>query len=127
MLKNCWRNEVLAFRMKRSGRWGARLGSQVAKRLRHSHGAPHPQWHLDEMYVSIGGRWMYLWRAVDQEGEVLDFLLPARRDTRAALKLLRRLSKLQGIAPKMIITDKWKAYAAAFHKLGLIGQHPQAK
>ncbi|PCJ70636.1 MAG: hypothetical protein COA62_08695 [Rhodobiaceae bacterium] len=70
---------------------------------------------------------MYLWRAIDQDGEVLDFLVRSKRDTRAALKLMRRLLKSQGIAPKTIITDKWKACAAAFHKLGLVEQHHQAK
>jgi len=66
-------------------------------------------------------------RAIDQEGELLDFLVQSRRDTRAALKLMRRLLKHQGIAPKTIVTDKWKAYAAAFRKLGLVGHHHQAK
>ena len=108
-------------------RWVDRFGPQVAKRLRRSRGGPHPQWHLDEMYVSIGGRWMYLWRAIDQEGEVLDFLVQSRRDTQAALKLMRRLLKRNGIAPKTIVTDKWKAYAAAFRNLGLVGFHHQAK
>jgi len=108
-------------------RWVAHFGPQIAKRLRRLRGAPHPQWHLDEMYVSIGGRWMYLWRAIDQDGEVLDFLVQPKRDTRAALKLMRRLLKQQGIAPKTIVTDRWKAYAAAFRKLGLVGQHHQAK
>ncbi|MBO6544085.1 MAG: IS6 family transposase [Alphaproteobacteria bacterium] len=107
--------------------WVDRFGPQIARRLRRVRGTPHPQWHLDEMYVSIGGRWMYLWRAIDQEGEVLDFLVQSRRDTRAALKLMRRLLKHQGIAPKTIVTDKWKAYAAAFCKLGLVGHHHQAK
>tara|TARA_R110002074_G_scaffold244100_2_gene415850 strand:- start:3708 stop:4193 length:486 start_codon:yes stop_codon:yes gene_type:complete len=79
------------------------------------------------MYVSGGGRWMYLWRAIDQEGEVLDFLVQSKRDTRAALKLMRRLLKRQGIAPKTIITDKWKACATAFRKLSLVRQHHQAK
>ena len=59
-------------------RWFARFGPQVAKRMRQFRGIPHPQSHLDEMYVSIGGRWVYLWRAIDQEGEVLDFLVQSR-------------------------------------------------
>tara|TARA_R100000789_G_scaffold75321_1_gene70928 strand:+ start:92 stop:481 length:390 start_codon:yes stop_codon:yes gene_type:complete len=108
-------------------RWVALFGPPMAKRMRQTQSAPHPQWLLDEMYVSIGGSWMYLWRAFDQEGEVLDFLVQSRRDARAALKLMRRLLKHQGIAPKTIVTDKWKAYAAAFHKLGLVGKHHQAK
>jgi len=108
-------------------RWVSRFGPQMANRIRRTRSTLHPQWHLDEMYVSVGGRRMYLWRAIDQEGEVLDFLVQSKRDTRAALKLMRRLLKRQGIAPKTIITDKWKAYTAAFRKLGLAGQHHQAK
>ena len=108
-------------------RWVTRFGPQVAKRLRQSRGGLHPGWHLDEMYVSIGGRWMYLWRAIDQDGEILDFLVQAKRDTRAALKLMRRPLKRQGMAPKTIVTDRWQAYAAAFRKLGLLGNHHQAK
>lgn len=108
-------------------RWVARFGPRMAKRMRRTRSAPHSQRHLDEMYASIGGRWMYLWRAIDQEGEVLDFLVQSKRDTRAALKLMRRLIKHHGIAPKTIVTDKWKAYDAAFRKLGLVGHHHQAK
>ena len=108
-------------------RWVARFGPPMAKRMRQTRSTLHPQWHLDEMYVSIGGHWTYLWRAIDQEGEVLDFLVQSKRDTRAALRLMRRLLKSQGVAPKTIVTDKWKAYAAAFRKLGLVGRHHQAK
>lgn len=108
-------------------RWVGRFGPQMAQRMRQTRSAPHPQWHLDEMHVSISGRWMYLWRSIDQEGEVFDFLVQSRRDTRAALKLMRRLLKHQGIAPKAIVTDKWKAYAAAFRILGLVGRQHQAK
>jgi len=87
-------------------RWVDRFGLQIAKRLRRVRGAPYPQWHLDEMYVSIGGRWMYLWHLIDQEGEALDFLVQSMRDTRAALKLMHRMPKHQSIAPKIIVTDK---------------------
>jgi transposase-like protein len=70
---------------------------------------------------------MYLWRAIDQEGEVLDYLVQSKRNMRAALKLMRKLLKSQNIAPKTIVTDQWKAYAAAFRKMGLVGRHHQAK
>ena len=82
----------------------------MVKRLRRLRGTPHSQWHLDEMYISIGERWMYLWRAIDQDGEVLDILVQSKRDTRAAPKLMRRLLEHQSIALKTIITDRWKAY-----------------
>ena len=108
-------------------RWVKRFGPQIARRLRSGRPRAHPQWHLDEMYVSIGGRWMYLWRAIDQDGEVLDFLVSAKRDKKAALKLMRKLLKKYGFAPRTIVTDKWRAYAAAFRELGLTAWHHQAK
>ena len=108
-------------------RWVARFGPPIAKRLRGTRPRGHTQWHLDEMYVSIGGRWMYLWRAIDQEGEVLDVLVQSKRDKKAALKLMRKLLKKTGRTPKTIVTDKWRAYAAAFRDLGLTAWHNQAK
>ena len=108
-------------------RWVKRFGLPIARVLRRERPRAHPQWHLDEMYVSIGGRWMYLWRAIDQNGEVLDVLVRAKRDKRAALKLMRKLLKKHGFAPRTIVTDKWRAYAAAFRELGLNARHHQAK
>jgi transposase-like protein len=108
-------------------RWVKRFGPPIARSLRRERPRAHPQWHLDEMYVSIGGRWMYLWRAIDQNGEVLDVLVQAKRDKRAALKLMRELLKKHGFAPRTIVTDKWRAYAAAFRDLGLNIWHHQAK
>ena len=70
---------------------------------------------------------MYLWRAIDQNGEALDILVQARRDKRAALKLMRKLLTKHGFAPRTIVTDKWRAYAAAFRDLGLNARHHQAK
>jgi len=104
-------------------RWVMKFGPEVARRLSCDRPRPHPLWHLDEMYVSIGGRWMYLWRAIDQNGEVLDVLVQAKRDKRAALKLMRKLLKKYGLAPRTIVTDKWRAYAAAIRHLGLMAWH----
>ena len=71
-------------------RWVMAFGPAIARRLRAHRPMPHRRWHLDEMFVRIGGRRMYLWRAVDAEGEVLDVLVQARRDTAAARKLMRK-------------------------------------
>ena len=84
---------------------------------------PSGRWHLDEMVVKIGGRRMYLWRAVDDEGEVLDVLVQKRRNKHAALKLLRRLLKNQGVHPETITTDKLASYRAAARELGLTSRH----
>ena len=77
------------------------------------------------MVVRTAGKRMYLWRAVDHEGEVLDMLIQRRRDSRAALRLMRKLLKRQGFAPKLLVTDKLRSYAAAFRQLGLGCPHEQ--
>jgi putative transposase len=70
-------------------------------------------WHLDEVVITIAGRKHWLWRAVDQDGYVLDEIVQNRRNTKAAKRLLTRLLKKQGIAPKRIVTDKLRSYGAA--------------
>jgi len=77
------------------------------------------------MVIRIAGERMYLWRAVDHEGEVLDMLVQRRRDSRAALRLMRKLLKKQGFASKLLITDKLRSYAAAFRRLRLTCPHEQ--
>lgn len=104
-------------------RWVARFRTAYVKRLRSSRPRPDDRWHLDEMFVSIGGRRMYLWRAVDAEGEVLDIFVQPRRDKRAILELMRRLPKKQGIAPMSNTTDKPGSYGAALRDLGLRYRH----
>ena len=70
--------------------------------------------HAHQMVVRIGGRRMYLWRAVDHEGEVLDMLVQSRRDSPAALRLMRNLLKKQGFTPKLLVTDKLRSSASTF-------------
>ena len=77
------------------------------------------------MVIRIGGKRMYLWRAVDHEGEVLDMLVQRRRDAHAALRLMRKLLKKQGFASKLLITDKLRSYASAFRRLRLTCSHDQ--
>jgi len=77
------------------------------------------------MVVRIGGKRMYLWRAVDDEGEVLDVLVQRRRDKSAARKLMRKLLKKHGFAPTVIVTDKLRSYASAFRDIGLSARHEQ--
>jgi putative transposase len=103
--------------------WTLKFGPQIAANLRRRRCLPTGRWHLDEMYVRIGGQKMWLWRAVDDEGEVLDVLVQKRRNKHAALKLLRRLLKNQGIHPETITTDKLASYGAAVRELGLKGVH----
>ena len=70
------------------------------------------RWYLDEVFVSINGRQLYVWRAVDSEGEVLDILVQPRRDRKAALKLMRKLLKKRGVTPDSIVTDRLQLCAA---------------
>ncbi len=77
-------------------RWVLKFGQSYARRLRRFRPRPDGRWHLDEMFVTIRGRRMYLWRAVDAEGEVLDFVIQSKRNKAAALKLMRKLLKKQG-------------------------------
>ena len=77
------------------------------------------------LVVRIAGERRYLWRAVDHEGEVLDMLVQRRRDSRTALRLMRKLLKKQGFAPKLLVTDKLRSYASAFRRLRLTCPHEQ--
>src|SRR6059058_221979 len=104
-------------------RWVLKFGPRFARRLRRLRPRPSDRWHLDEMVVRIAGKRMYLWRAVDHEGEVLDMLVQRRRDKRAALRLMRKLLRKQGFTPKLRITDKLGSYGAAFRHLGLTCPH----
>ena len=94
-------------------RWGRKFGAAYAKQLRRKKPSRKDIWHLDEVVISIGGRKYWLWRAVDQDGYVLDEIVQSRRDTKAAKRLLVRLLKRQGLTPKRIITDKLRSYGAA--------------
>jgi putative transposase len=104
-------------------RWVLKFGPAIARRLRQRRPKPTAHWHLDEMVVRIAGKSMYLWRAVDSEGEVLDIVVQGGRDKAAALKLMRKLLKKQGFAPAVIVTDRLRSYAAAFAELGLAAYH----
>jgi transposase-like protein len=108
-------------------RWVRKFGPVFAKRLRRSHPQPSRYWHLDEMVTRIAGETVYLWRAVDHEGEVLDVLVQRRRDKNAALKLMRKLLKKQGFAPTVVVTDKLRSYAAAFQEIDLSARHEQGR
>src|SRR3712207_4795445 len=106
-------------------RWALKFGPVFAKNLRRLRPRPSNTWHLDEMAVRIGGKRMWLWRAVDSEGEVLDLLVQSKRDTKAALRLMRKLLKKHGYAPDELVTDKLGSYGAARRELRLSCRHEQ--
>ena len=105
--------------------WVLKFGPVIARRLRQRRPRPSDRCHLDEMVVRIVGARMYLWRAIDHEGEILDMLVQRRRDTRAASRLMRKLLKRHGFAPKLLVTDKLRSYACAFRRLRLNCPHEQ--
>ena len=106
-------------------RWFLKFGRLIAGSLRVGRPRASAHWHLDEMVIKIRGRNHWLWRAVDDEGEVLDFLVQPRRCAKSARRLLRKLLKKQGFAPKRIITDKLRSYAVAIRKERLTAVHDQ--
>ena len=84
-------------------------------------------WHLDELYLKIDGRMVYLWRAVDAEGEVLDVLVQSRRNKEAALKLMRKLLRRYSFLPDRLITDDLPSYGAAARELGIQKRHERGR
>src|SRR5262245_8615828 len=98
-------------------KWCQKFGQAYANQLRHRRPQPGDKWHLDEVFLTIRGTRHYLWRAVDQDGHVLDILVQRRRDKHAAKKFFRKLLKGCQYVPRVIITDKLKSYGAAKREL----------
>ena len=108
-------------------RWFLKFGAPIARNLRHMRPTPSDYWHLDEIVIVIRGRRHWLWRAVDNEGEVLDFLVQSIRNAGTALKLMRELLKKHRWVPKRITTDKLRSYHVAIRTLGLTAEHIDSK
>ena len=108
-------------------RWVNHFGPMIAADLRKRRPKPHTNWHLDEVYLKIDGRMVYLWRAVDAEGEVLDVLVQAKRNKYAALKLMRKLLKNYGFIPDRLVTDDLRSYRAAARYLGIQNRHERGR
>jgi putative transposase len=106
-------------------RWVLKFGPAFARNLRRPRPKTSSTWHLDERVVSIQAQRMYLWRAVDSEGEILDILVHPKRSKAAALKLMRKLLKKQGFPPSVLVTDKLPSYGAARRELKLSAHHEQ--
>ena len=108
-------------------RWCKKFGESFANRLRRRRPRPGDKWHMDEVFIRIQGVQHYLWRAVDQDGVVLDILVQPRRDAKAAKKLFRRLLKGLQYAPRVIITDKLRSYGVARRNLLPRAEHRQSR
>ncbi|MFZ1425780.1 MAG: IS6 family transposase, partial [Geminicoccaceae bacterium] len=92
--------------------WGLRFGRAFANVLKRRRPRPGDKWHLDEVFLRIGGKQHYLWRAVDQHGIVLDILVQSRRNARAARRFFKKLLKGLQYIPRVIVTDKLRSYGA---------------
>src|SRR4029453_17925581 len=108
-------------------KWGLKFGREIANGIRRRRPQGGDKWHLDEMVVTIAGKKHYLWRAVDQDGFVLEALVQSRRDKKAAKRLLRKLLKKQGRAPRVMVTDKLRSYGAAKKEIMPGVEHRQHK
>ena len=106
-------------------RWSRKFGQAYAKTLRRRRPRPGDKWHLDEVVLAINGEQYYLWRAVDQDGTVLDILVQRRRNKAAAKKFFRRLLKGLTYVPRVVITDKLASYGAAKREILPSVEHRQ--
>jgi putative transposase len=107
--------------------WCLKFGGTYTKRIRSRRGRLGDRWHLDEVFLRINGKLQYLWRAVDQDGEVLDILVQPRRNKQAAKKFLRKLLKGLQYVPRVIITDQLRSYRAAKAEVMPSVEHRQQK
>jgi len=107
--------------------WCAKFGQTYANALRRRRARPGDKWHLDEVFITINGQRRYLWRAVDQNGTVLDILVTAKRDARAATRFFRKLLKGLQYVPRVLVTDKLRSYGAARRRVLGSVEHRQSK
>lgn len=97
--------------------WCAKFGQAYANQLRRRRPRPGDKWHLDEVFVKVNGKLCYLWRAVDQDGNVLDVLVQSRRNAQAAKRFFRKLLKGLRYVPRVLVTDKLASYRVAHREL----------
>ena len=97
--------------------WCIKFGALYAKRLKRKHRGYGDTFYIDEVFIKINGKQHYLWRAVDQDGEVVDVYLQAKRDGAAAKRFFKRLLRNNGSEPRKIVTDKLRSYGVAHREL----------
>jgi putative transposase len=107
--------------------WGLRFGPLFANKLKRRRPRPGYKWFLDEVFIRIRGKQHYLWRAVDQDGHVLDILVQSRRNTKAARRFFHKLPRGLQYVPRVITTDKLKSYAAARRQILPKVEHRQSR
>ncbi len=107
-------------------RWCLKFGAEFARRLKRRRARPGDKWHVDEVFLNIGGARRYLWRAVDQAGNTLDILVTRKRDKQAAKRFLRKLLR-DDAKPRVVVTDKLRSYGAALKELLPHTEHRQSR
>jgi putative transposase len=107
--------------------WCAKFGQTYANGLRRRRSRPGDKWHLDEVFIKIGGKTHYLWRAVDQDGVVLDILVTSHRDAKAATRFFRKLLRGLRSVPRVLVTDKLASYGVAHRRLIPSVEHRRSK
>ena len=123
-MKICWLSAEIFVSYESIRLWCIRFGPSYAHTLRKQQGRLGDQWYLDEVcIVTINGEKRYLWRAIDQNSQVIDVLVQKRKNKKAALRFFRKLLKHQGQTPRMLTTDKLPSYAAAKKELMLDVPH----
>jgi putative transposase len=108
-------------------RWCAKFGQEYANRMRRCRPRTGDTWHMDEVFIKINGRLHYLWRAVDQDGNVLDILVTTKRDAKAAQRFFRRLLKELEYVPRVMVTDQLRSYGAAHRQVMPSVEHRDSK
>ena len=107
--------------------WCRKFGPEYARKLKHRQGRLGDMWHPDEVFVKIRGERHYLWRAVDEEGDVIDILVQRYRNARAAKRFFRKLLKGQERTLRQLVTDKLKSYGAARRSMMPSVEHNTAR
>ncbi|MGH3779481.1 MAG: IS6 family transposase, partial [Pseudonocardiaceae bacterium] len=107
--------------------WCRTFGQTCASGLRRRLPRPGDQWHLDEVFIKIRGKTHYLWRAVDQDGNVLDILVTSHRDAKAATRFFRKLLTGARSVPRVLVTDKLASYGVAHRRLTRGVEHRRSK
>ncbi|MFD4763755.1 IS6 family transposase [Streptomyces sp. NPDC058439] len=107
--------------------WCATFGPAYARNLRRRRPRPGDKWHMDEVFIKVNGKRRYLWRAVDQDGNVLDILVHSKRDGRAAKRFFRKLLKDLEYVPRVLVTDKLRSYGVAHREVMPSVEHRSSK
>ncbi len=107
-------------------RWCIKFGREYARRLKRRSAQPGDKWHVDEVFLSINGERRYLWRAVDQGGNILDILVTSKRDKHSAKRFFRKLLRSHP-KPRVVVTDKLRSYRAALKELLPWTEHRQSR